>query len=54
MAAYIQNIEEKKISTNIETYKDAWEVIFKIGTQDFDLNKPLSNQILDDLCNPVT
>ncbi len=24
MAAYIQNIEEKKISLNIEIYKDAW------------------------------
>ena len=54
MAAYIQNIEEKKISLNIEIYKHAWWAIFKIGTQNFDLNKPLTNEILLDPHHIVT
>ncbi len=39
---------------NIEIYKDAWKAIFKIGTQDFDLNEPLTYKILYNLNHKVT
>ena len=39
---------------NIKDYKCAWKAIFLIGTQNFDLNEPLTDDILYNPDHPVT
>jgi len=48
MIAFIQNISQKisNFEDIINNYKDAWRAILKIGTSNFDLNQPLSLEIL--------
>ncbi len=52
----MQYISEKneQIETFIENYKFAWLAIFEIGTQYFDLNQELSDDILWNPEHPVT
>ena len=47
-------MDETEIEKNIENYKYAWKAIFQIGTQGFDLNQPLTGEILKDPDHPVT
>ena len=42
------------MSDNIDDYKHAWDAIVKIGTQNFDLNEPLTLEILYDPDHWVT
>ena len=55
MIAFIQNISQKisNVEDFINNYKDAWRAILKIGTSNFDLNQPLSLEILLNANHPV-
>ena len=44
----------EEIEVNIKDYKCAWKAIFLIGTQNFDLNEPLTDDILYNSDHPVT